>query len=164
MAMIFTETENIDDVIFFPLMRPTLGKDNAAIYNLAELPGVEPDRSDVVLGADELRQLVQEGVLRPESSRVLVRPIIQTWPQASSNGQWWASGHLELEGVLSGRRLRIVGFHTAGEHQVLPGRSAAAVGELAERFVGETLRPALEGSGVELVLQDPMILQQQEGM
>ncbi len=36
MAMIFTEQENIDDVIFFPMMRPSVSPLNAAIYGIAE--------------------------------------------------------------------------------------------------------------------------------
>ena len=36
MAMIFTEQENIDDVIFFPMMRPSVSALNAAIYQVAE--------------------------------------------------------------------------------------------------------------------------------
>ena len=36
MAMIFTEQENIDDVIFFPMMRPSVSTLNAAIYEVAE--------------------------------------------------------------------------------------------------------------------------------
>lgn len=34
MAMIFTEQENIDDVIFFPMMRPSVSANNAEIYGL----------------------------------------------------------------------------------------------------------------------------------
>ena len=44
MAMIFTEQENIDDVIFFPLMRPVVSHTNAQIYGLAAThPEGEPE-------------------------------------------------------------------------------------------------------------------------
>lgn len=43
MAMIFTEQENIDDVIFFPLMRPVVNHTNAQIYGLAAHPEGEPE-------------------------------------------------------------------------------------------------------------------------
>ncbi len=34
MAMIFTEQENIDDVIFFPMMKPVTSEANRRIYNI----------------------------------------------------------------------------------------------------------------------------------
>lgn len=43
MAMIFTEQENIDDVIFFPLMRPRLSQGNRRIYGLAAGPADEDE-------------------------------------------------------------------------------------------------------------------------
>ncbi|MGH6635931.1 MAG: amino acid--tRNA ligase-related protein, partial [Gammaproteobacteria bacterium] len=36
MAMIFTEQENIDDVIFFPLMKPVVSPVSASIYGIQE--------------------------------------------------------------------------------------------------------------------------------
>ncbi len=36
MAMIFTDRDNIDDVVFFPMIRPRLSRDNAAIFGLSE--------------------------------------------------------------------------------------------------------------------------------
>jgi len=41
MAMIFTGEENIDDVIFFPLLRPEISRFNAELYGVAlpEEPG-----------------------------------------------------------------------------------------------------------------------------
>lgn len=41
MAMIFTEQENIDEVIFFPMMRPHLSPVNEAIYEITESPNQE---------------------------------------------------------------------------------------------------------------------------
>ena len=38
MAMIFTGQENIDDVIFFPMMRPVVSPVNASIYGVPESP------------------------------------------------------------------------------------------------------------------------------
>lgn len=43
MAMIFTEQENIDDVIFFPMMRPVVSRANRRIYGLAPAAAEEPD-------------------------------------------------------------------------------------------------------------------------
>jgi lysyl-tRNA synthetase class 2 len=41
MAMIFTGQENIDDVIFFPLLRPEISRTNAALYGLSDPKGPE---------------------------------------------------------------------------------------------------------------------------
>jgi lysyl-tRNA synthetase class 2 len=45
MAMIFTEQENIDDVIFFPIMRPVISQANRAIYGIPGGPGEVGDTS-----------------------------------------------------------------------------------------------------------------------
>lgn len=49
MAMIFTEQENIDDVIFFPLMKPVVSQANRLIYEIPQTPSVtdSPDRNGV---------------------------------------------------------------------------------------------------------------------
>src|SRR5207237_3015565 len=51
MAMIFTEQENIDDVIFFPLMRPSISPLNTTLYGIqqTELAPVE----DLALSVEE---------------------------------------------------------------------------------------------------------------
>ena len=57
MAMIFTEQEIIDDVIFFPMMRPSVSPVNASIYGVAE-PSLAPVE-DLALSVDDFEALCQ---------------------------------------------------------------------------------------------------------
>ncbi len=71
MAMIFTEQENIDDVIFSPMMRPLISPVNRIIYNVPETRRSGSDRRAArrgafgrgLPGADERRQ-ADAGTLR----------------------------------------------------------------------------------------------------
>ena len=42
MAMIFTGEENIDDIIFFPLLRPEISRFNAEVFGLEPPPSPPP--------------------------------------------------------------------------------------------------------------------------
>ena len=80
MAMIFTEQENIDDVIFFPMMRPSVSPLNAAIYEMAEaaLAPVE----DLALSWEDFQALCNEGALKPHARNLAVHPRVRHWGAA----------------------------------------------------------------------------------
>ncbi|MCI0485288.1 MAG: lysine--tRNA ligase [Blastocatellia bacterium] len=124
MAMIFTGEENIDNVIFFPIMRPVLSPTNAAIYSIDSLPGEERRTGDVLLTMDEFQSLVTEGILLPETSEITIRPYLRIWDRPSSKGHWKASGHIDIQGLLLNRRLRIAGY--AVERSEKPDKVEAA--------------------------------------
>ena len=98
MAMIFTEQENIDDVIFFPLMRPAISPVNASLYGIqqTELAPVE----DLVMGIDEFESLCAKGVLKPQCAHLTIKPHVRVWTPASRSDGPHASGHVEIEGFL----------------------------------------------------------------
>lgn len=132
MAMIFTEQENIDDVIFFPMMRPSLSPLNAAIYDITEsaLAPVE----DLALSWEDFETLCNEGALKPHAHNLAVHPHVRHWGAAR------ASGHVEIEGFLPNSVLRLAGFRIkAGE----PSFEAALVQFLKSKFPGShiTLSP-----------------------
>jgi lysyl-tRNA synthetase class 2 len=99
MAMIFTGQENIDDVIFFPMMRPSISPLNASIYGLEEA-AVQPVE-DLALTLEEFESLCAEGVLKPHARNLFVKPHLRLW----GNGR--ASGHVEIEGFLPNSVLRL---------------------------------------------------------
>jgi lysyl-tRNA synthetase, class II len=99
MTMIFTGQENIDDVIFFPMMRPSISPLNTAIYELQEA-SIQPVE-DLVLAIDEFEALCAAGSLKPHGRNISVRPHVRLW----ANGR--ASGHVEIEGFLANSLLRL---------------------------------------------------------
>jgi len=101
MVMIFTGQENIDDVIFFPMMRPSVSPLNAAIYGLAE-PSLAPVE-DLVLSFEDFETLCGEGSLKPRARHILVKPHLRVWDKGR------VSGHVEIEGFLANSLLRLVG-------------------------------------------------------
>ena len=77
MAMIFTEQEIIDDVIFFPMMRPSVSPVNAAIYDVAE-PVLAPVE-DLALSVEDFEALCREGVLKPHARHLILKRHVRLW-------------------------------------------------------------------------------------
>ena len=107
MAMIFTGQENIDDVIFFPMMRPTVSPLNAAIYEVQE-NSVAPVE-DLAVSFEEFEILCNEGMLKPHARHLLVKPRLRIWKGATGSGKSRVSGHAEMEGFLPNGVLRLAG-------------------------------------------------------
>jgi lysyl-tRNA synthetase class 2 len=108
MVMIFTGQENIDDVIFFPLMRPSVSPLNASIYGLEE-PSLAPVE-DLALSWEDFEALCGEGLLQPHARHVLLKPHLRVWNEGRVSGQ------VEIEGFLANSVLRLAGWHSqAGE-------------------------------------------------
>jgi lysyl-tRNA synthetase class 2 len=130
MAMIFTEQENIDDVIFFPMMRPSISPSNAAIYGVEE-PVLAPIE-DLALAVDDFQDLCREGALKPHAHNVFLKPHVRLWhlPGASAR----ASGHLEIEGFLPNSVLRLAGYRVDSQ----AGLSQDAVREQALTLMQRT--------------------------
>ena len=110
MAMIFTEQENIDDVIFFPLMRPSISPINAATYGVEE-PALAPVE-DLALSVEDFEALCREGMLKPHAHNVILKPHVRLWHSAGTASR--ASGHIELEGFLPNSVLRLAGYKVQG--------------------------------------------------
>ncbi len=130
MAMIFTGNENIDEVIFFPMMKPLLSPVNRALYGVAEpQAAVAVETGDVLLTAAEFAALLADGLLRPETGALAVRPDLRLWqapgdPNAALKGArplpWKVTGQLEVAGffraALKGARaLQVAGYVSSGE-------------------------------------------------
>jgi lysyl-tRNA synthetase class 2 len=107
MAMIFTGQENIDDVIFFPMMRPSVSPLNAAIYQIAG-PAPAPVE-DVALSREDFESLCNEGVLKPHARNLAVHPRVRHW------GAVKATGQIDIEGFLPNSVLRLAGFKVGAD-------------------------------------------------
>lgn len=108
MAMIFTGQENIDDVLFFPMMRPTVSPLNATIYGVEE-PAVAPVE-DLALTVEDFELLCAEGFFKPHARNLTLKPHLRFWRGVSPAQPARALGHVELEGFLPNSVLRLAGF------------------------------------------------------
>jgi hypothetical protein len=106
MAMIFTEQEIIDDVIFFPMMRPSVSPVNASIYGVAE-PALAPVE-DLALSVEDFEALCRDGVLKPHARHLMLKPHVRLWSVAPAKS--CGSSHVEIEGFLAGSVLRLAGY------------------------------------------------------
>ncbi|MGH8023429.1 MAG: lysine--tRNA ligase, partial [Limisphaerales bacterium] len=145
MAMIFTGQENIDDVIFFPMMRPMISPLNAAIYGVRE--SVAPVE-DLTLAREDFESLCRDGALKPHARNLTVKPHIRAWKLPS--GQFRACAHVEIEGFLPNSLLRLAGYRVEGpslrerEKEVLKQIETSLVEFLKKTFPGcdVTVSPA----------------------
>jgi len=106
MAMIFTEQEIIDDVIFFPMMRPSVSPVNASIYGVVE-PALAPVE-DLALSVEDFEALCRDGVLKPHARHLLLKPHLRLWPSAPGASR--GSCHVEIAGFLPNSILRLAGY------------------------------------------------------
>jgi lysyl-tRNA synthetase class 2 len=116
MAMIFTEQQDIYDVIFFPMMKPHLSPVNRAVFGLPESAGeaaapAPQGPADMLLTPDDFEEMMRRGVLRPTGGKVEIVPYLKLWEGGA------ASGHFEIRGFLAGARLCVSGYSavSAGE-------------------------------------------------
>jgi lysyl-tRNA synthetase class 2 len=118
MAMIFTEQENIDDVIFFPLMRPVVSPINAQLYGIEKPP--EPAPTDWVGAAtitlEEFKRLCRDGALAPHRSDLILRPNVRMWSSVAPAAVTRFTAHVDVEGFLSHGTIRITGVHLAHDN------------------------------------------------
>jgi lysyl-tRNA synthetase class 2 len=112
MAMIFTEQENIDDVIFFPMMRRHVTPTNSAIYGIpTEDPNSAPPTpkapSGLALENGEFQSLCADGTLKPVSRRLTLTPSLHVWKSASAVRR---SGQVIVEGFNADGPLMLSGY------------------------------------------------------
>jgi hypothetical protein len=151
MAMIFTEHENIDDIIFFPMMRPTISPLNATIYEVEE-PTLAPVE-DLALSSEDFENLCKEGVLKPHARHLIIKPHVRLWNVA---GKARASAHAEIDGFLAGSVLRLAGYKIGSEQ----GSSEEEAGKRALEAVDRSLVQFLRKTFVdcEITVSPPTLL------
>lgn len=115
MAMVFLETENIDDVIFFPLAKPVLSEANAAVYSIDELPIAQQHAGEsVVITFDQFKDLLSSGNMQPAEDTLSVTGYLHIMNRPGS-GVHYAAGHIEVEGFLRDTVLSISGYSVTSE-------------------------------------------------
>ncbi len=136
MAMIFTGQENIDDVIFFPMMRPTVSPLNAALYGVPETT-VAPVE-DLALTAAEFETLCVQGAIKPHARNLLIKPHLRVWPAGAAEPR--ASAHVELEGFFANSVLRLAGYKVGLDTGVAEDQARQQVAGVVEATLATFLR------------------------
>jgi lysyl-tRNA synthetase, class II len=152
MAMIFTGQENIDDVIFFPMMRPMVSPLNVSIYGVEE-PSVAPVE-DLALSSEEFEALCNEGALKPHARNLMVKPHIRLWAAGISR----ASGHVEIEGFLPNSVLRLTGYRIKSENSLSDDEQKKKALEAIDGALIQFLRKKF--SQCEITVSPPTVLRQ----
>ncbi len=156
MAMLFTEQDNIDDVIFFPLMKPVLSDENTEIYNIEELPDISHEGEDILLTIDELEEFITEDIFYPETTQIIVRPYLRKWKRAGLDKHWRASGHIEIEGFVKDTKLRVVGYKVKAEDELNEEEEKNRFKDLVELSLPSTITKYSDR--YEIVIKDVVTL------
>lgn len=126
MAMIFTEQENIDDVIFFPLLRPSVSPINAQLYGI-EKPA-EPAPADwegaAAVTLEEFRKLCRDGAITPHGTQLIVRPAVRMWSSVAPAAVTRFTAYADIEGLMAHGSVRVTGLPQA--HDEANAETAAA--------------------------------------
>ena len=138
MVMIFTGQENIDDVIFFPMMRAAISPLNASVYGVHE--STLAPVADLALSFEDFESLCSDGVLQPHARNLTVKPHVRLWGVAASLGRSRASGHVEIEGFLPNSVLRLCGFKITSAEPLLEEEEKQKVLDLIELSLLRFLR------------------------
>jgi lysyl-tRNA synthetase class 2 len=101
MAMIFTGKEDIYDVIFFPMMKPTISEVNKIIYEVKDedMPG---QAVDLVLSVDDLSKLLKSGKLKPRGETIAITPVATEFAGHIAR-------HQEIQGLSNGGKITVSG-------------------------------------------------------
>lgn len=130
MAMIFTEQENIDDVIFFPLMRPVISPINAQLYGI-EKPA-EPTPAEWAGTAsvtfEEFRKLIRDGAIAAHTASLTLRPAVRMWSSVAPAAVTRFTASADIEGLLAHGAVRVTGLSMPHDEAT----SESAVSELVE--------------------------------
>ena len=141
MAMIFTEQENIDDVIFFPLMRPVVSPLNAQLYGIEKAP--EPAPSDwpgaATVSLEEFRRICRDGALVPATSKLLVRPATRMWSSVAPAAVTRFTAYADIEGLLQHGTIRVTGLHLPHDEATPETAVSELVDFLKSQFPAVTL-------------------------
>jgi lysyl-tRNA synthetase class 2 len=150
MAMLFTEQDNIDDVVFFPMMRPAISRDNQVIFGAKDLKQVPIEDEVVTIHIDEFEILLSEGLLTLQRGNLVIRPYLHQWLPGLDRGVWRSSGYVKIEGLLASSELLVAGYTSRSETPPVPSDEVRAFLDVLEVAVLEPLRTRFAGCIIEL--------------
>lgn len=162
MAMIFTEQDNIDDVVFFPLMRPGASQTGYAIRGTDsdELKcGLPTSEEAVPLSLDEFQTAVEQGILKPHNKVLHIQPFLRVWKSPSFRGHWHASGYMRVNGFFASKPLLLVGHSIVSEEQLSSHQEIRSLMDLIDLELTNLLRESFSDCEVHVnpvaIVEDP---------
>ncbi len=144
MAMIFTEQENIDDVIFFPLMKPSMSSFNAATYGVEDRPMTPVE--NLALSLEEFKAMLAEGSLVP-THKVSVKPHVRFFPLEKRTR---VSGHFEVEGLAHQGVIHLSGYSAVIETDADLALESQKLGHWFETMVTPAIKSANPNAHVKI--------------
>ena len=150
MAMIFSEQRNIDDVIFFPLMRPVLSELNREIFGGDTSSASAGAPTTVSVGVADVDAFLGRLTVSPQERQVRLSPALsfQNDPDTGSNIGY---GHVAVSGLLPDRVVIVSGYRVTVEGDLDFDVEARKF----SKMVKKTLEPRMMGvSGVTEVTLD----------
>jgi len=141
MAMIFNEKDNIDDVLFFTMMKPSLSSANSVIFNLKESPSRRQHSiEDACMSIEEFCELIEENFITLETNEITIKPNLKIWHGSSEKGTCRASGYLEIEGVFRDTRLVLSGYTVKSEEALNPQIEAECFEDAIKNSVAVSIK------------------------
>jgi lysyl-tRNA synthetase class 2 len=105
MAMILTGRKTLDDVVFFPLMRPAASELNREIYG-EEAAAPAQGAAPLVVHVSELEELL--GHIKPRAKSLHVEPVLVL--ESVESGPRRGFGHVRVENWAPNREVIVSGF------------------------------------------------------
>jgi lysyl-tRNA synthetase class 2 len=139
MAMIFTEQENIDDVIFFPMMKPAVSAFNAEVYGIEERSTGPVE--DMTLTFEQFDNLAKEDLLKPKRDTLVIHPHVRVWTPSFRGQPYRVTGFVEIEGFFANGILRLAGYTLTSDKPGSERDQLTVLGERAVSIVTTSLKP-----------------------
>lgn len=163
MAMIFSEKDNIDDVIFFPMMKPHVSPINAIIYEVDQLEDfrgkeVETTGEDMALSMHDFSELLSDKIISPESTELTIYPYLQVWEKPSAKGQWKATGYLDMDGFFKNKKVRIVGYTAKSDKKSEIDAEKEAFRIFIEQSLSKTIRQYFNADAYDIKIAEVKII------
>ncbi|NKC15143.1 MAG: lysine--tRNA ligase [Gammaproteobacteria bacterium] len=119
MAMLLTGNDNIDDVVFFPMMRPAYSRENQAIFNLPERPAdIVLTQRPMRIGLERLEQMVAQGALSIAGQPIRITPHLEVLQPAKTGASTLLIGDADVVGLLAERAIELTGYVVAAGAEV----------------------------------------------
>jgi lysyl-tRNA synthetase class 2 len=138
MAMIFTEQENIDDVIFFPLMKPSVSAFNAEVYGIEERTTGPVE--DLTVTFEQFENLAKENLLHPKRDTLVIHPHVRLWAPAQRGQPWKVTGSVDVEGFFANGVLRLSGYNLTSDKPGTERDQLQVIGERALALLTSSLK------------------------
>jgi lysyl-tRNA synthetase class 2 len=151
MAMLFTGQDNIDNVVFFPMIRPQLSKENRAIFEISSDETFEATEAtandEMILGFDDFESLVKGDLLQPARDVLTLEAHLSIWPLQDAPPSFRATGLIGIHGF--NEAIKVICYTARVEGRIDPDGEILKFKELTEMGMMALLSEKFKGRRVE---------------